>query len=67
MGSVMGIFHEYERVKITERMRLGKVRKVRENKKLLGYQPKYGYDYQQSTGKKRKTDIQMDCVGHVET
>ena len=29
MGSVMGIFHEYERVKITERMRLGKVRKVR--------------------------------------
>ncbi len=45
MGSVMGIFHEYERVKITERMRIGKVRKVRENKKLLGYQPKYGYDY----------------------
>ncbi len=42
MGSVMGIFHEYERVKITERMRIGKVRKVRENKKLLGYQPKYG-------------------------
>src|SRR5690606_28877067 len=24
MGSVMGIFHEYERVKIAERMRLGK-------------------------------------------
>lgn len=45
MGSVMGIFHEYERVKIAERMRLGKARKVRENKKLLGYQPKYGYDY----------------------
>ncbi|MDB5184332.1 MAG: Site-specific recombinase, invertase Pin [Candidatus Saccharibacteria bacterium] len=45
MGSVMGIFHEYERVKITERMRIGKVRKVRENKKLLGYNPKYGYDY----------------------
>lgn len=45
MGSVMGIFHEYERVKITERMRLGKMRKVRENKKLLGYNPKYGYDY----------------------
>lgn len=45
MGSVMGIFHEYERVKITERMRIGKVRKVRANKKLLGYNPKYGYDY----------------------
>jgi site-specific DNA recombinase len=45
MGSVMGVFHEYERLKITERMRLGKVRKVKENKKLLGYNPKYGYDY----------------------
>jgi len=45
MGSVMGVFHEYERVKITERMRIGKFRKVRENKLLLGYNPKYGYDY----------------------
>lgn len=45
MGGVMGIFHEYERLKITERMRIGKVRKVNENKKLLGYIPKYGYDY----------------------
>ena len=45
MGGVMGIFHEYERIKITERMRIGKLRKVRENKKLLGYNPKYGYDY----------------------
>lgn len=45
MGSVMGIFQEYERLKIAERMRIGKLRKVRENKKLLGYQPKYGYNY----------------------
>ncbi len=45
MGKVMGIFHEYERLKISERMRIGKLRKVRENKKLLGYNPKYGYDY----------------------
>ena len=45
MGSVMGIFHEYEKLKITERMRLGVIRKVKENKKLLGYMPKYGYDY----------------------
>lgn len=45
MGGVMGIFHEYERLKITERMRIGKLRKVRENKKLLGYSAKYGYDY----------------------
>lgn len=45
MGGMMGIFHEYERVKIGERMRIGKFRKVRENKKLLGYNPKYGYNY----------------------
>lgn len=45
MGGVMGLFHEYERVKITERMRIGKIRRVKESKKLLGYQPRYGYDY----------------------
>lgn len=45
MGGVMGIFAEYERLKISERMRIGKLRKVRENKQLLGYNPKYGYDY----------------------
>ena len=45
MGGVMGLFHEYERLKITERFRIGKIRKVREAKKLLGYNPKYGYDY----------------------
>lgn len=45
MGGFMGLFAEYERVKIRERMRLGKMRKVKENKKLLGYNPKYGYDY----------------------
>ncbi|OYX37162.1 hypothetical protein B7Z00_03740 [Candidatus Saccharibacteria bacterium 32-50-10] len=45
MAGMQGLFHEYERVKITERMRIGKMRKVKENKKLLGYTPKYGYDY----------------------
>lgn len=45
ISGVMGIFHEYERLKITERMRVGKLRKVRESKQLLGYQPKYGYVY----------------------
>ncbi len=45
MGGFMGLFAEYERIKIVERMRLGKVRKVKENKKLLGYNPRYGYDY----------------------
>jgi len=44
MGSVMGVFHEYERVKIAERFRIGKLTKVRGGE-LLGYQPLYGYDY----------------------
>src|SRR6266568_647068 len=44
LGGVMGIFHEYERLKITERFRIGKLNKVRGGK-LLGYQAPYGYDY----------------------
>ena len=44
MGSMMGLFYEYERTKIAERMRLGKTRIVKENGELLGYQPCYGYD-----------------------
>jgi site-specific DNA recombinase len=50
MGSVMGVFHEYERVKITERFRIGKLNKVRSGK-LLGYQAPYGYDYVPIKGK----------------
>lgn len=45
MGGVMGIFAEYERIKLVERMRIGKYRKVHERKMLLGYNPKYGYIY----------------------
>ncbi len=41
---VRGIFAEYERVKITERFRLGKVRKAREGHIMVG-RPLYGYDY----------------------
>lgn len=44
-GNVMGLFHEYERKKIASRMRLGKLHKVRDRQKFLGYNPKYGYDY----------------------
>ncbi|PKL31373.1 hypothetical protein CVV43_02605 [Candidatus Saccharibacteria bacterium HGW-Saccharibacteria-1] len=44
MGGVMGIFHEYERVKTSERFRIAKLNKVK-NGKLLGYNPPYGYDY----------------------
>ncbi|HUB94080.1 MAG TPA: recombinase family protein [Verrucomicrobiae bacterium] len=53
MGNVMGIFHEYERVKIAERFRLGKLNKVRSGK-LLGYEPPYGYDYIPIKGKGRE-------------
>jgi site-specific DNA recombinase len=45
LGGFTGLFHEYERLKITERMRQGKMRKVKIEKKLLGYNPSYGYDY----------------------
>jgi site-specific DNA recombinase len=45
MAGMQGLFHQYERVKIAERMRIGKMRKVKDNKKLLGYNPKFGYDY----------------------
>lgn len=50
MGGVMGIFHEYERMKISERFRIGKLNKVRSGK-LLGYQAAYGYDYIPIKGK----------------
>lgn len=50
MGSVMGVFHEYERVKIAERFRLGKLNKVRGGN-LLGYNPPYGYNYTPVKGK----------------
>ncbi|MBI4185484.1 recombinase family protein [Candidatus Berkelbacteria bacterium] len=44
MQMMQGVFHEYERMKIGERFRRGKLHKVRSGK-LLGYNPKYGYDY----------------------
>lgn len=44
LGSILGMFHDYERTKITERMNLGKKRIVKENHELLGYIPCYGYD-----------------------
>jgi site-specific DNA recombinase len=50
MGGVMGLFHEYERLKITERFRIGKLNKVRSGR-LLGYQAPYGYDYIPIKGK----------------
>lgn len=57
MGSMMGIFHEYERLKILERFRLGRLRIVKENHQLLGYSPCYGYDLhrtERDSGGKRR-------------
>jgi site-specific DNA recombinase len=44
MQKMQGVFHDYERVKIAERFRRGKLGKTRSGK-LLGYQASYGYDY----------------------
>ncbi len=44
LHGVRGLFAEYERAKISERFRLGKVRKVKEGHLLVSI-PLYGYDY----------------------
>lgn len=44
LQSMQGVFHEYERLKIAERFRRGKLHKVRSGH-FLGYVPRYGYSY----------------------
>ena len=44
LHGVRGLFAEYERAKITERFRLGKLRKIREGHILVS-EPLYGYSY----------------------
>lgn len=44
LHGVRGLFAEYERAKITERFRLGKIRKVKEGHILTSRSP-YGYNY----------------------
>lgn len=44
LHGVRGLFAEYERAKIAERFRLGKLRKVKEGH-ILTTKPLYGYDY----------------------
>ena len=44
LHGVRGLFAEYERAKIRERFRLGKVRKVKEGHVLLS-DPPFGYSY----------------------
>lgn len=52
LHGVRGLFAEYERAKIAERFRLGKLRKVREGH-ILTTKPLYGYDYIPKQDKKR--------------
>lgn len=46
---IMGSMHEYERAKITERFRRGKMYKARSGK-IVGYNAPYGYRYNKETG-----------------
>ncbi|OGH23831.1 MAG: hypothetical protein A2629_00095 [Candidatus Levybacteria bacterium RIFCSPHIGHO2_01_FULL_41_15] len=52
LHGVRGLFAEYERVKITERFRLGKLRKVKEGHILTTEAP-YGYTYIRGDREKR--------------
>lgn len=45
---IMGSMHEYERAKIAERFRRGKMYKAKSGK-LVGYNPPYGYTYNRET------------------
>jgi site-specific DNA recombinase len=49
LQSMQGVFHEYERIKIAERMRRGKLYKTRKGE-LLGYNAPYGYSYIPKSG-----------------
>lgn len=44
LQQIKGVFAEYEKIKIAERMRRGKIRKARD-KKLIGHHAPYGYKY----------------------
>ncbi len=60
MYKMRGVFSEYERMKIKERFRIGKVSRVK-NGAVLTTEAPYGYDYVKNTGKKGSPDY---VVGH---
>jgi site-specific DNA recombinase len=62
MGGMRGLFAEYEREKISERFRMGKVNRVNNGNILLSEAP-YGYTYVPNMGKKGSLDYK---VGHLE-
>ncbi len=56
MNKMRGVFTEYERMKIKERFRLGKVRKANEGHIIVSEAP-YGYTFIPKNGKKGDTDF----------
>lgn len=64
LQSMQGVFHEYERVKIAERMRRGKLGKTRDGK-LLGYNPLFGYRYIPKTRNKNGYFVVNDPEAEV--
>lgn len=62
MFGVKGLFAQYEKTKIAERFRIGKVNRVKNNQILLSEAP-YGYSYIPNKGKRGNADY---LAGHCE-
>jgi site-specific DNA recombinase len=58
---IMGSMHEYERAKIAERFRRGKMYKARSGK-IVGYSAPYGYRYNKETGEFEVDEPRADVV-----
>lgn len=58
MYGMRGLFSQYERMKIAERFRLGKVRKAKENHIVASEAP-YGYTFIKKTGKHGDNDFRQ--------
>jgi len=56
MYGMRGLFSQYERMKIAERFRLGKVRKARENH-IIATEAPYGYTFIPKKGKRGDSDF----------
>jgi site-specific DNA recombinase len=62
MFGIRGLFAQYEKAKITERFRIGKVNRVKNNQILVSEGP-YGYTYILNKGKRGSSDY---VSGHLE-
>jgi len=61
---IMGSMHEYERAKIAERFRRGKMYKAKSGK-LVGYNAPYGYIYNKETETFEINEIEADVVRKI--